>query len=100
MAELGLQLAQKAPGERVREVHREHASGEINLDQWQDYFSKQFSKFLTRVGKIRNYEVQAGFCKTLVPIQQKGRRVPITLQEKLDRKKRQTITTGAYRKTC
>ena len=57
----------------------EYAEGENNLDQWQDYFS------FTRVDKIRNYKVQEEFFKTLVTIQQKGRRVPITLQEKVDR---------------
>ena len=73
MAELGLQRVQKAPGEIVTEIHGEHtegenAGGDNNLDQWQDYFSKQFSKLFTRVGKIRNYKVQAEIFKTLVPI--------------------------------
>ena len=46
MPELRLQLVQKTPGERVMEIHAEgeYAEGESNLDQWQDYFSKQFSK--------------------------------------------------------
>ena len=62
----------------------ENAGGDNNLDQRQDYFSEQFSKLFTRVGKIRNYKVQAELFKTLVPIQQKVRRVPITLQENVD----------------
>ena len=59
MPELGLQLVQKTPGERLMETHGEHAEGEYaegenNLDQWQDYFSKQFSKLFTRVRKNAN----------------------------------------------
>ena len=34
--------------------------------------------------KIRNYKVQADFFANLTPIQQKERRIPITLQEKVD----------------
>ena len=36
------------------------------------------------MGKIRNYKVQTEFYNNLIPIQQKGRRVPITLQDKVD----------------
>ena len=66
MPELGLQLVQKTPGERVMEIHYEHAEGEYaegenNLDQWQDFFSKQFSKLFTRINKLRNHKVRAEF---------------------------------------
>ena len=40
--------------------------------------------YFNRVGKIRNYKVQVEFFNNLIPIQQKGRRVPITLQDKVD----------------
>ena len=43
-----------------------------------------FQTFFNRIGKIRNYKVQAEFFENLTPVQQKGRRVPITLQEKVD----------------
>ena len=36
------------------------------------------------MGKIRNYKVQTEFFNNLIPIQQKGRRVPTTLQDKVD----------------
>ena len=58
------------------------AQGE-DLDDWQKDFSKQFHHYFHRVGRIRNYKVQAEFSKNLIPIQQKGRIVPITLQEKI-----------------
>ena len=56
------------------------------MDPWQQYFSKLVQKIFTRIGKIRNYKVQAEFFKNLVPVQQKGRRVPVSLQDKMDKK--------------
>ena len=60
--------------------------GEDSLDPWQTYFSKQFNNLFHRVGKNKNCKVHAEFFETLTPIQQKGRRVPITLQDKVDKK--------------
>ena len=45
------------------------------LDSWRIYFSQQFSILFNRVGKIRNYKVQAEIFENLTPVQQKGRRV-------------------------
>ena len=87
MPQLGLQLVQKSPGNQImsiNEVDQETSGPEGALDSWQTYFSKQFSNFFNRVGKIRNYKVPAGFFENLTLVQQKGRRVPISLQEKVD----------------
>ena len=65
-----------------------------DLDDWQKHFSKQFHHLFRRVGRIRNYKVQAEFFKTLVPIQQKGRRVPLTLQEKVDKEIEKLLEQG------
>ena len=54
MAELRLQLVQRAPREPVMEIHEEQTEGENNLDQWQDYLSKQFTQLFTRVVKNRH----------------------------------------------
>ena len=56
-----------------------------DLDDWQKHFRQRFHHLFHRVGRIRNYKVQAEFFKNLTPIQQKGRRVPITLQKKVDK---------------
>ena len=80
MPALGLMLVQ-APS--VKGVHSLQSHGSTvetddDLDDWPKHFSKQFHHLFRRVGRIRNYKVQAEFFKKLVPIQQKGRRVPIT----------------------
>ena len=44
------------------------------------------------------YEVQAEFFKNLIPIQQKVRRVPITLQEKVDKEIEKLLEQGHIQK--
>ena len=70
MPNLGLQLVQRTPEQKVMSVQGEQpraetSSKEDSLDPWQTYFSKQFNNIFLRVGKIKNYKVQAEFFETL-----------------------------------
>ena len=87
MPELGLMLVQAPSEQGVHNIQQHGNTVEMDgdLDDWQRHFSKHFHQLFRRVGRIRNYKVQAEFFKNLIPIQQKGRRVPITLQEKVDK---------------
>ena len=103
MPNLGLQIVQKAPEENVMSVQGEQpgaeaTEGEVSLDPWQIYFSKQFKNLFNRVGKIKNYKVHADFFETLTPIQQKGRRVPNTLQDKVDKEINKLLRQGHIEK--
>ena len=69
---------------REKKQEAETSSAEAPPDQWQLYFSNQFNNLFRRVGKIRNFKRQVKFFEKLTPVQHKGRRVPITLQEKVD----------------
>ena len=92
---LGLQIVQRNPGQEVLSIQETAGEeGEGQLEKWQDYLSKLFSNLFKRVGKIRNYKVQAEFFNSLIPIQQKGRRVPITLQDKVDGEINKLIKQG------
>ena len=75
MPQLGLQLVQQSPpGDQIMyidEVDREPSVPEGELDSWQTYVSKQFSNLFNRVGKKRNYKVQAEFFENLIPVEQK-----------------------------
>ena len=65
MPQLGLQLVQQSPGEQIMSIGEGNQDAlEPELDSWQTYFSKQFSNLFSRVGKMRNYKVQAEFLKT------------------------------------
>ena len=103
MPNLGLQIVQKAPEENVMSVQGEKpgvesTEGEGSLDPWQIYFSKQFNNLFNRVGKIKSYKVHADFFETLTPIQQKGRRVPITSQDKVDKEINKLLRQGHIEK--
>ena len=77
MPQLGLQLVQQSPGDQIMsidEVEKKTPVQEGELDPWQTYFTKQFSNLFNRVGKIRNYKVQAEFFENLTPVQEKNKR--------------------------
>ena len=100
---LGLQIVQRTPEEKVMSVQGEKPGAETteeedSLDLWQTYFNKQFNSLFHRVGKIKNYKVHAEFFEMLTPIQQKGRRVPITLQDKVDKEISKFLQQGHIEK--
>ena len=100
MPPLGLMLIQAPSTEGVNSIHSKEGpvATDNDLDDWQTHFSKQFQHLFRRVGRIRNYKVQAEFFKNLTPIQQKGRRVPITLQEKVDKEIEKLLEQGHIQK--
>ena len=90
----------QAPSEQG--VHSIQSNGSTvetkdDVDDWQKHFSKQFQHLFRRVGRIRNYKVQAEFFINLVPIQQKGRRVPITLQKNLIKRSKNFWNNGIFK---
>ena len=54
--------------------------------------------FFARIGKIRNYMIQAEFFKNLLPVHQKGRRVPVSLQYKVDKEIYKLLAQGHIEK--
>ena len=103
MPNLGLQIVQRAPEENVMSVQGEQPGAEAtededSLDPWQIYVSKQINNLFNRVGKIKNYKVHADCFETLKPIQQKGRRVLITLQDKVDKEINEFLQQGHIEK--
>ena len=100
MPELGLMLVEAPAEQGVDNIqkHGDIVEQDENHDDWQKHFSKQFHHLLHRVGRIRNYKMQAEFSKKLIPIQQKGRRVPITLQEKVDKEIDKLLEQGHIQK--
>ena len=92
MGTLGLELVQKS---KVMGITREGSSQELEeYDELQTYFCKLYPNLFTRIGKIRNTKVKADYFENLIPIQQKGRRVPIGLQDKVDKEVNLLISEG------
>ena len=67
---------------------------EEEYDELQTYFCKLYQNLFTRIGKIRNAKIGAEFFENLKPIHRKGRRVPISLQDKVDKEIDRLIKEG------
>ena len=79
---LGLMLVQASSTEGVNSIHSKEGTvaTDNDLDDWQKFFSKQFHHLFRRVGRIRNYKV------------------PITLQEKVDKEIDKLLEQGQIQK--
>ena len=91
MGTLGLELVQR---KRVMGIKGEGSCQEEEYDELQTYFCKLYPNLFTRIGKIRNAKVRADFFENLRPIERKGRRVPISLQDKVDKEINRLINEG------
>ena len=50
---------------------------------WKKYFTSKYSDVFSRLGRSKNHRVHSVFKDPLVTIQEKGRRVPIHIQQKV-----------------
>ena len=92
MGTLGLELMQR---KKVMGITGEGSSQEEEeYDELQTCFCKLYPNLFTRIGKIRNAKVRAEFFENLKPIQQKGRMVPISLQDEVDKEIHRLINEG------
>ena len=81
-----------------RKSHGDHgdesSQNTEGLDELQTYFCKLYPNLFTRIGKTRNAKVRAEIFDVLKPVQQKGRRLPISLQDKVDKEIDRLIKEG------
>ena len=86
---LGLNLHEKLGIETVqrRPAAVSYAEEDEELDLtskfWRDYFIKRYPNVFSRLGRSKNHKVFTNFKDPLVPIQVKGRKVPIHLQDRV-----------------
>ena len=87
---LGLDL-QSQLGVRTTQVRPERSLvGEVSLsnlnetsESWKTHFHQKFHRVFSRVGRAKNHQVFSTFKSPLVPIQEKGRRVSVHIQDKV-----------------
>ena len=87
---LGLDL-QPQLGVRTTQVRPERSLvGEVSLsnlnetsESWKSHFHQKFHRVFSRVGRAKNHQVFSTFKSPLVPIQEKRRRVPVHIQDKV-----------------
>ena len=83
MGTLGLELVQRG---LVMGITGENSSDSAEgLHELQTYFCKLYPNLFIRLGKVRNAKEGFEFFDALKAVQQKGRRVPISLPGKVDK---------------
>ena len=56
----------------------------ISSPEFKEQIAKTFPELTSRIGRSKNHVAKSKFCKDFQPRHQKGRRIPINLQEKVD----------------
>ena len=77
---IGIRLIQDKPTRKVLTVQRSDESNH-EIKQW---VKDNFQQLCVRIGKSKYHEMKTQFNKDFEPIQQKGRRIPIHLQERVE----------------
>ena len=98
---LGLDL-QSQLGVRTTQVRPERSSvGEVSLsnlnvtsESWKAHFHQKIHRVFSRVGRAKSHKVFSTFKSPLVPIQEKGRRVPVHIQDKVGLEIQKLIQEG------
>ena len=52
---------------------------------WKNYFSSKYAHVFNRQGRSKNHVVKTNFFSPLIPIQEKGRRVPVHILDKVEK---------------
>ena len=86
---LGAQITQTRPTP-INEI----SSSPTDSAKRRNYFMNKFKKIFTRQGRSKNHRVQSVLMDSLVPIQEKGRRVTIHIQDKVGSEIKKLIIEG------
>ena len=80
LPQIGIKLIQEQQKQNVHAI-REKEESDPAIKQW---VKDNFAQLCVRIGKSKNHTMKTQFIKEFVPIQQKGRRIPIHLQERVE----------------
>ena len=93
--ELGKVTTQlKPPKVSVNTISEEQENDSAELTFWENNFLKKFNDVFQRLGRSKNHKVFTLFKSPLIPIQEKGRRVPIHIQTKMGAEIKKLIREG------
>ena len=54
-------------------------------EKWKDYFSSKYAEVFNRQGRSKSHVVTTNFYSPLIPIQEKGRRVPVHILNRVEK---------------
>ena len=80
LSQIGIKLIQEQQKQNVHAI-REQKESDPTIIQW---VKENFARLCVRIGKSKNHTRKTQYIKEFVPIQQKGRRIPIHLQERVE----------------
>ena len=90
-AAIGVKTTQSRPQE-ILEV--EENDMEETSTHWKNFYSNKYKDIFTRLGRSKSHRVHTVFKQPLTPIQEKDRRVPIQIQEKVGEEIKRLIKEG------
>ena len=80
LPQIGIKMIREQKSEKVHAI-REQEESDPTIKQW---VKDNYAQLCVRIGKSKNHTMKTQFIEEFVPIQQKGRRIPIHLQERVE----------------
>ena len=91
LPQIGIQLQQKPAGKSINAISEDTNCSDPKITNW---VKTTYPGLRTRIGRARNHMVHTTFLNEFKALQQKGRRIPIHIQEKVEQKIRSLIDQG------
>ena len=91
LPQIGIQLKQTPAGKSINAIFEDPNCADQKITNW---VKTSFPGLCTRIGRSRNHMVHTTFLKEFKALQQKGRRIPIHIQEKVEQENRSLIDQG------
>ena len=80
LPQIGIKLIHEQQKQNVHAI-REQEESDPAIKQW---VKDNFAQLFVRIGKSKNHTMKTQFIKDFFPIQQKGRRIPTHLEERME----------------
>ena len=91
LPQIGIQLKQTPAGKSINAISEDTNCSDQKIT---NYVKTSYPGLCTRIGRARNHMVHTTFLKEFKALQQKGRRIPIHIQEKVEQEVRYLIDQG------
>ena len=93
--DLGIVTTQLKPSiNSINAISEEQENESAESTFWRNKFTKKYNDVFHRLGRSKNHKVFTSFKSPLIPIQEKGRRVPIHIQTKVGAEIKKLIKEG------
>ena len=91
LPQIGIQVQQTPTGRSINAISEDHNCADQKITNW---VKTSYPGLCTRICRSRNHMVHTTFLKEFEALQQKGRRIPIHIQEQVEQDIRSLIDHG------